>query len=153
MSALIHRHICPITGFTLIELSIVTMVVSLLAVVASPTITAYLDRTRVTRGISTARIVQASLAAYTTTNATYQYPAAINSYGELTVLANAHSGKLKNTQAEAGMELRQYTALDTDGDNTWDSYTMSFRVTNVSPQRSGWCIRIQPSGVEHCPPQ
>jgi prepilin-type N-terminal cleavage/methylation domain-containing protein len=153
MPACIHHHIRPIAGFTLVELLIVTMVISVLAIVASPTLSVYLEQARVARGISIARVVQASLASYTTTNVSYQYPASISSYGELTVLANTHSGKLKNTQAEAGMELRQYTALDTDGDSVWDSYTMSFRVTNVSPKRSGWCIRIRPSGVERCPPQ
>lgn len=153
MSALIRRHIRPMIGFTLIELLMVTMVISLLAMVASPAVTVYLERARVPRGVSTARLVQASLAAYTTTNKSYQYPASINSYGELTVLVNAHSGTLKNTQAEAGMELRQYTALDTDGDSIWDSYTMSFRITNVSPKRSGWCLLVKPSGVERYPPQ
>ena len=153
MSALIQKPIRAIAGFTLIELLIVTMVISILVMVATPAILSYLEQARVARGISMARLVQASLAAYTTTSIGYQYPASISSYSELAVLINTHSGTLKKTQTEAGMELRQYTALDTDGDSIWDSYTMSFRVTNVSPKRSGWCIQIQPSGVERCPPQ
>jgi prepilin-type N-terminal cleavage/methylation domain-containing protein len=153
MPALIHPSVRPIAGFTLIEMLIVTMIISLLAIVASPTISAYLERVRVARGVSVGRTVQASLASLITTNESNQYPDSIGSYDELTVLINANGGQLKNTEAETGMEFRQYTAIDTDGDSIWDSYTMSFKVLDVSPQRPGWCIKIQPSGVERCPPQ
>ncbi|ETW93185.1 type II secretion system protein [Candidatus Entotheonella palauensis] len=153
MPALTYRHIRTIAGFSIIELLVVMMIISLLAIVASPTMSAYLERVRVAKGVSVGRTVQASLASVSTTSEGYQYPATISSYGELTVLINANGGQLQNTESETGMEFRQYTALDTDGDSTVDSYTMSFKVMNVSPQRPGWCITIQPSGVERCPPQ
>jgi prepilin-type N-terminal cleavage/methylation domain-containing protein len=148
-----HRSIRPSAGFTLAELLIVTMVISLLAMAASPTIKAYLERARIAQGMSVSRTIQASLASFTTTSVSNQYPASIDSYGELTVLINANGGQLRNTETETGMAFRKYTPLDIDGDNTWNSYTMSFTVLNVSPERPGWCIRIQPSGVERCPPQ
>jgi len=153
MPASIHRYIRSVAGFTLHELLIVTMILSVLILVASPTIMAYFERVRVARGLSVARTVQASLASFMTTDDSYQYPAAIGSYEDLKVLINTNGGQLKDTEGELGMIFQQYTALDSDGDTVLDSYTMSFRVTNVSPKRPGWCITIQPSGVARCPPQ
>ncbi len=140
MPAFIYRHIHSRAGVTVIELLVVTMIINLLAIVASPTMSAYLERVRVARGVGVGRTVQAFLASLTTTSASNQYPASIASYGELTILVNANGGELENTEVETGMEFRQYTALDTVGDGNWDSYTMSFKVLNVSPQRPGWCI-------------
>jgi type II secretory pathway pseudopilin PulG len=152
MSALLHRYLRSITGFTVIELLVVTMIISLLAILAWPTMNAYLERVRVAKSLSAGRTVQASLASLSTTSENNQYPAAITSYGELTVLVNANGGQLGNTEVETGMAFRSYTAIDTVNDGNWDSYTMSFNVLNVSPLRPGWCIRVRPSGVEHCPP-
>lgn len=153
MPASIHRCTRSVAGFTLNEVLIVTLIISVLVLVASPTVTAYFERARVARGLSVGRTVQASLASFTTTDDGYQYPAAIPSYEDLKVLINTNGGQLKDTEEELGMIFQQYTALDTDGDTVVDSYTMSFRVTNVSPQRPGWCITIEPSGVATCPPQ
>jgi prepilin-type N-terminal cleavage/methylation domain-containing protein len=153
MPDLSHRYRRPIAGFSLIELMVVTMVISLLAIMALPTMNAYFERARVTRGISVGRTVQASLASFTTDSQGNQYPAAIDSYGELIAVINANGGQLKDTEAETGVEFQQYTPLDLDQDGTWDSYTLSFKVIRVSPQRPGWCITIQPSGVERCAPQ
>ncbi len=153
MSAPIRRHLHPIAGLTLIELLVVTMVITILATVATPTMMAYFERAKVTRSVGAARTVQASLASAATTSEGNQYPAAISSYGDLTVLINANGGQLENTEEEMGIKFRLYTALDTVGDGTWDSYTLSFRVTNVSKNRPGWCIKVLPSGVERCPPE
>ncbi|PON19244.1 hypothetical protein C2W62_03860 [Candidatus Entotheonella serta] len=153
MSDLIYRYLRPRFGLTLIELLVVTMIIGILAAFASPTMKAYFERVRVAKGVSTSHTVQASLASYTTTSDSNQYPGAILSYDELTMIINTNGGQLEATEDEAGMIFRQYTALDTDKDDTWDSYTMSFRVIDVPRQRPGWCIIIQPSGIERCRPQ
>ena len=153
MSGFIHRHPRLIAGFTLIELLVVTMVIGLLVTIATPHFVAYLQRTRVANSIATARMMQTSLAAFTTTSPNDQYPAAIGSYNELAAMVNAHGGNLKPTENEAGFMFQRYTALDNDGDTTWESYTMSIRVLNVPTQRLGWSLTIDPSGVTRSPPQ
>lgn len=153
MLAPIHRYMRRIAGFTLIELLVVTMIIGLLAIVASPTMTAYFQRVRVAKGFSVGRTVQASLVSLITTSESNEYPDAISSYDELLALINTNGGQLEETELETGMQFRQYTPLDTDDDGIWDSYTMSFRVIDVPQHRPGWCIIIQPSGVERCPPQ
>ena len=153
MSALVHRHQRPVAGFTLIELLVVTMVIGLLVTIATPYFIAYLQRTRVANSVATARMMQASLAAFTTTAPNDQYPAAIGSYDELVAVVNANGGNLKATEAEAGFMFEQYAALDNDGDSTWESYTMSIRVLSVPTERLGWRLTIDPSGVTRSPPQ
>ncbi len=140
-------------GLTLVELIIVTVILGLLAIVATPTIHAYFERVRVTKGMSIGNAVQAALMASTTTSANNTYPSAMPTYGELVTLVNANGALLKETEVAMGLELRAHTPLDSDSDGLYERYTMSFTVTNVSPTRRGWCIIVQPSGVEPCPPE
>jgi hypothetical protein len=103
--------------------------------------------------MGTGNAIQAALAAYVTTSPSNLYPAAIADYADLSTIVNANGGSFQNTASEMGIELRSYTTFDIDADGERDSYTMSFTVLGVSPQNPGWCIVVQPSGVEKCPAQ
>ncbi len=151
MSARIRRYLYPISGFSLIEMLVVTMIIALLVSIAVPTMRAYFERTRVASAISAGRTVQASLASAATTSEDNAYPETIDNYTELATLVNANGGQLKDTEEEMGVQLQLYTPIDTVGDGIWDSYTMSWRVTDVSKRRPGWCLTIEPSGVVRCP--
>jgi type II secretory pathway pseudopilin PulG len=125
--------------------------IGILALVATPHFIAYRDKARVAVGMGTGNAIQAALSSYATTSLSNLYPAGIANYGDLTTIVNAHGGTLQNTASEMGIELRRYTALDSDGNGERDSYTMSFIVLGVHPRNPGWCIVVQPSGVEKCP--
>jgi prepilin-type N-terminal cleavage/methylation domain-containing protein len=140
-------------GVTLIELVVVTAIIGLLAVIAIPLFIAYRDKARVASGMGTGNAIQAALSAFATTSPSNLYPAAMANYGDLSAIVNANGGLLKPTESEMGIEFRSYIPIDLDGNGERDSYTMSFKVLGVPLQNTGWCIVVQPSGVEKCPAQ
>ncbi len=118
--------------------------------VAVPTIQAFIDRSCIASALSTSRIIQEALATYSMNNMDRIYPERIADYGELAELVNQHGAFLRETAAEMGVKFRSYTGIDSDGDGTYENYTMSLAVSNVPTSRSGWCVVIEPSGIGRC---
>ena len=139
-----------IRGFALVELMVITMIIGLLAIVAAPTIRTYRDKSRVASGLGSASAIQAALATYITTNDKALYPKTITSYDDLRTLVNAHGTTLHSSEQEMGLQFQAYNSIDSDDNGEYESYTLTLRVMGVATHRPGWCIVIQPSGVEKC---
>ena len=122
-------------GFTLVELMIVTVVLGIITMVATPFFITYRDKSRVASGLGTAHAIQAALSSYTTTSTSNLYPATITSYGELLAVVNANGATLKSTEQEVGLQFQTYGVIDSDGNGEHDSYTMNLRVIGVATER------------------
>jgi Tfp pilus assembly protein PilE len=139
-----------IRGFALVELMVITVIIGLIALMATPAISIYRDKSRVASGLGSAKAIQAAFAAYSTTRVGDLYPSTITSYNELMSIVNANGTTLKSSSEDMGLLFESYQAIDSDKNGEPESYEMILRVSGVATAQLGWCLLIQPSGVEKC---
>ena len=147
------RHSHHRNGFTLVELMIVVAMVGILVAVAVPYFSVYRDKGHVTYGVTMANVIQSALANYAVDSSGNAYPTAIPDYNTLVGIVNAHGGEFEPTEQEMGITFLHYTPEDTNSDGEDDSYTMSFAMSGVPTDVTGWCIVLAPHDVVKCAAQ
>jgi prepilin-type N-terminal cleavage/methylation domain-containing protein len=145
-----HHRLSRSSGFTLIELVVVVAIIAILGTVAVSAFLTYRDKSRVSATVASSDAIRSALAGYATAHATMSYPAAIADYNSLVTLVNAHGGQLSPTSYKSGFTLQDYTAIDSEKDGDYESYTLRVRVSNVPTTKVGWCVVITPSAITRC---
>lgn len=143
----------PASGVTRTELMVASIMVALLTLLAASTVRAFSERARVTKALSTGKVIQTAMTSVIATRADAQYPVSIATYSDLVTLVNDQGASLEPTETAMGVALQGYTPLDTDGDRFYDDYILRLTVVGVSTKRRGWCITVRPAAVEVCPPK
>ena len=137
------------TGFTLVELMIVVVIIAVLAGIAVPSFLIYREKSLVTQVVGSGEAIRAALASYAAGSSDNEYPITpfITDFPSLRSLVNENGGRLA---ANAPFMVQHYHFYDSDGDNISDAYSMRLLVNGVAPAISGSQILITPQGIFKC---
>jgi prepilin-type N-terminal cleavage/methylation domain-containing protein len=132
------------SGFTLVELMIVTAIIALLAAIAVPNFIAYRYRAKIASCVQTSDSIRGAFAGYASSESDNLFPdaSAISNWRDLSVICNQNGATLKDNEAAQGVVFSSYDDLGTRSD-----YYLILNVQGVPPDVTGSQIEIRASGI------
>ena len=101
-----------VAGFALLQLIMITGVLSMLSMIAVPVVAPHVQKSRVAV-TTTAAHIQHALASYAASNdGNYPRTAAIETWQDLVALGSASGGPLPKSAAQLGIQAMTYTSPD-----------------------------------------
>ncbi len=126
-------------GFTLIELMIATVIITILALMAVPSVLAYRYKSRVAALTATTKQIQGALANYAMDTGG-GYPANVGDWQALKDIVNRYSSLLPDTPTQIGIQAIAYSSTDET------TYTLQITV-DVPEDVVGKTFVITPTGI------
>ena len=134
-------------GFTIIEILIVSAIISILILISVPSFLSYKQKALIAAGLASASSIQASMNAYTLSETRGSYPAAakLTGWSDLAGLCNAHGSTLPLSPAQSSFHnWIHYIPVDTDSDSIIDMYYLLVRIRGIYRETPGSQIQISP---------
>lgn len=145
------------SGFTLIEIILVVVMIFIIATIAVPASTAFRNKATVSAAFETAKTIRTALAGYASANNNDTYPETNEAanWPEFRAVCSAHGAVLADTLILQGLSFFQYHGLDargkacdnSDPETACSTYYIVMRAINVPGDTQGAQIVLTESGI------